>query len=152
MYEKISEAHIREEKIKRLKEKALKEIEKEMELCKRDLIYDLTVEMDAEEFENTIKIVHSLYKLKEYINSEYSFMRYTYKNYNLDIVIYEIPIKNIDIWLQDDCTFITKFMLDNMEDGFVAENVMYDRYFSYDYIGIIESIEYDEKLKKEKYK
>ena len=68
MYEKISEIHIREEKVKKLKGKILKEIEKEIEDYKNDLIYYLTEDMDNKYFEYAIEAIYRIYKLRDYVN------------------------------------------------------------------------------------
>lgn len=147
-YEKISNIPIRREKIRRLKEKITMEIEKEIELCKKDLIYDLTVKIDKEEFDNTIEIIHRLNKLKEYIDYDWSFMCDTYKDSKRDIIVYEVSIKNIDIWLQDDYVFINKIISDT-RDGLIIENALNDDYyFAYEYLSIFDTLIYDERGKK----
>lgn len=150
-YEKISEIPVREEKVKKLKEKILKEIGKEIERCKEDLIYDLTQEMDEELFEMTIKIMHGIYELKKYVENKHSFMRYLYKYNDNDIIIYDVPMRNIDIWLQDDYSFIQR-LISEIEDGLIIETVLSDSYFGTEYISVFDLAIYNEKLEKNEVK
>lgn len=52
----------------------MKEIEKEIEDYKNDLIYYLTEDMNNKYFEYAIEAIYRIYKLRDYVNLEHSFM------------------------------------------------------------------------------
>ena len=149
MNEKISDKPIREEKIKRLKEKILKEIEEELERGKRDLTYDLTNGIEDEyEFKYVIHTMHYLYKLREFVNWEHSFNMIYAEYYNFDIVIYAVSMREIDIWLQDDYNFVTQFLFNaNYDDNVIVEHMLNDEYLGINFTNIFDAIAYDEKQK-----
>lgn len=147
MYEKISEIPIREEKVKRLKEKILKEIEIEIERCKNGLIYLLTEKMDDETFEYITETLHQLYKLRDYVNWERSFMCDIKKYYDQDIIIYNVSIKLINLWLEDDFDFVNTFLFNIEYDCLTVEHILNDKYFGIDFTGTITECLYDKKLK-----
>ena len=149
MNEKISDKPIREAKIKRLKEKILKEIEEELERGKRDLTYDLTNGIEDEyEFKYVIHTMHYLYKLREFVNWEHSFNMIYAEYYNFDIVIYAVSMREIDIWLQDDYNFVTQFLFNvNYDDNVIVEHMLNDEYLGINFTNIFDAIAYDEKQK-----
>ena len=153
MNEKISDKPIREDKIKRLKEKILKEIEEELERGKRDLTYDLTNGIEDEyEFKYVIHTMHYLYKLREFVNWEHSFNMIYAEYYNFDIVIYAVSIREIDIWLQDDYNFVTQFLFNaNYDDNVIVEHMLNDEYLGINFTNIFDAIAYDEKQKNEEW-
>lgn len=151
MNEKISDKPIREEKIKRLKEKILKEIEEELERFKRDLTYDLTNGIEDEyEFERTISTMSCLYKLREYIKWKHSFKKVYAEYIQHGTIIYAVPIREIDIWLQEKYNFASQFLF-NIEhkEYIVVEEMLSDDYFGIHFTNIFDRIAYDRKLEKE---
>ena len=150
MNEKISDKPIREKKIKRLKEKILKEIEEELERGKGALTYDLTNGIEDEyEFKYVIHMMHYLYKLREFVNWEHSFNMIYAEYYNFDIVIYAVSMREIDIWLQDDYNFVTQFLFNaNYDDNVIVEHMLNDEYLGINFTNIFDAIAYDEKYEK----
>lgn len=149
-YEKISEIPVREEKVKKLKEKILKEIEKEIERCKDGFVYYLTKDMDNDGFEFITETLHRLYKLRDYVNWEYSFMGEYERYYDKDIIIYKINIDLINLWLEDDFSFINTFLFNIEHDDLTVEYILNDKYFGIDFTNIITWCLYKEKLKEDK--
>lgn len=150
MSEKISERPIREEKVKRLKEKILKEINKELDLFKNDLKYDMTNGIEyVDEFEYTISHMHYLFKLRDYINQDYVFMTVINQYDNLDYVVYNVPIMDIEIWLQDDFNFTRNFLSDVDYNKYVVEIILNEQYFGFEFTSVIDKIAYEDKLEKE---
>ena len=148
MSENISDKPIREEKVKRIKEKILKEIEEELELWQKDLKYDLTEGIeDQEEYENTIETIYYLHKLREYIKWEHSFNKIygTYPEY--DAIIYAVPMREIDIWLQGDFNFTQHFLFNKEYDGTTLTTMLNDDYFGINFTSIIYKAKYTEKMK-----
>ena len=152
MNEKISDQPIREEKIKRLKEKILKEIEEELERGKRDLTYDLTNGIEDEyEFERTISIMHYLYKLREFVNWEHSFNTVYGVYPQHGTIVYAVSMREIDIWLQEKYNFVSHFLFNIDKEEFrVVEEMLSDDYFGIHFTSIFDRIAYDEKQKNKK--
>ena len=63
-----------------------------------------------------IKEEFAMIKLQEYLDYEYSFMDYTAKYYDKDIIIYYIDIDLINIWLQDTFNFVNNY-LDKVDEN-----------------------------------
>lgn len=149
--EKISESHIREEKIKKLKEQILSEIDK---CSKRNIEYLKTLisqdEIDQEEYDYIITQEFNISKLKDYVNFKGSFNSFSAKYPSEDIIIYLVHIDNINIWLQEDYNFVGEFLAhieyDNIKDVFTMLN---DRYFAYEFTSIFDLARYHEKMEKE---
>lgn len=149
--EKISEKHLREEKVRKVKEKILKEIAEEVGRCKNGIGYALDYD-DEEYFDEMIFRIHSLFRLKKYIEREYTFMKETALNYDSDLVIYTVSIDYINIWLQDDYNFVSEFIVNAEKEErnrVLIECMLNDEYFGIDFTSIFDKIAYDEKVKKE---
>ena len=67
---------------------------------------------DYEDFELFIKESFAMLYLKQYVEKEYSFMSFEAKYYNEDIVIYMVSDRELEVWLQDDYSFLYHFLYD----------------------------------------
>lgn len=151
MYDKISDKPIREEKVKLIKEKILKEIEFELGLLQSDLKFDLTTSIeDQEEYENTIETIYYLHKLREYIKWEHSFNKVNGIHSKHDTIIYAVPTKEIDIWLQDDFNFTQNFLFNKEYNGMTLATMLNDDYFGINFTNIIYKAKYTEMTKEMK--
>lgn len=144
MYEKISDEIIRIEKVKRLKQKILSEINVSLNRYKNMI----SKNPNDKGCELCIKQSFALLKLKEYIEDKYSFMDYQYRDANRDIVIYMISDKDLNIWSQEDYSFITKFLVESERVDYDVFLLLNDKYFGYSFTDICESILYDKRYEK----
>lgn len=144
MYEKISDEIVRREKIRKLKEKIILEIEKRISNYKKGLQSNIEDEL----FNYYIKEFFVLLELKQYLESDYCFMGYEAKYNDKDIVIYMVSDRNLDIWLQEDYSFVENYLLKAEEAGYNIFSILNDKYFGYNFTNIFDSILYDEKQRK----
>lgn len=145
MSEKISDMPIREDKVKRLKTKILTEIEKELEIIKMEMNEYLS---NDNVFDYLVKRSFALLYLKQYIEKEYTFMSYEYQD--KDIIIYMVSDKYLEIWLQEDYSFVFNFLFEAEENGFNIFPLLTDHYFGYHFTNIFDSILYDKKMEEQK--
>lgn len=144
MYEKLSDEIVRREKIRKLKEKIMSEIEKEFSNCKKELQSNI----QDKDFDYCIRDSFALLELKRYIENDYCFMRYEAKYHDKDIVIYMVSDKDLDIWLQKDYSFVENYLLKAEEAGYNIFSILNDKSFGYNLTNIFDSILYDEKQRK----
>ena len=144
MYEKISDEIVRREKIRKLKEKIILEIEKRISNYKKGLQSNIEDEL----FNYYIKEFFVLLELKQYLECDYCFMGYEAKYNDKDIVIYMVSDRNLDIWLQKDYSFVENYLLKAEEAGYNIFSILNDKYFGYNFTNIFDSILYDEKQRK----
>lgn len=141
MQERISDEPIRKEKVKRLKEKILAEIEKEFENKKKRMsIYE-----DYEDFDFFIKESFAMLYLKQYVEEEYAFMSYEAKYYNEDIVIYMVSDRELEVWLQDDYSFLYSFLYEAERHDYNVFPMLNDKYFGYSFTSVLDYIIYDKR-------
>lgn len=143
MSEKLSERPIREEKIKRLKEKILVEIEEEYERLR------FWMSEDSEHFDNYVEQYYQLAQLKNYITAEHTFWNYEAMYEKDDYVVYQVSEKTLDIWLQDDYNFVIAFMIEVQDRPWALFKMLNDRYFGYQFTNIFAEIAYDKKRRDE---
>ena len=111
MYEKISEIPIREEKIKKLKEKILADIDKHLERNRQDMKIFLTNnENIMQDWDFMISQEFTLLRLKDFIKNEYTFWSIEARYEEEDIIVYQVSDRDINIWLQDDYHFVNSFL------------------------------------------
>ena len=149
MYEKISEIPIREEKIKKLKEKILADIDKHLARNQRDMKVYLTDNEDAiEDWDFMVTQEFTLLRLKDFIKNKYTFWSTEARYETKDIIIYKISDRDLNIWLQDDYYFVDSFLSKIELDGYCdVYQILNDRYFGYEFTDIFDEIKYDEKMK-----
>lgn len=141
MYEKISDEEIRREKVNKLKEKILFEIGIKLSHIKKGIVKHT----DDNYFDFYIKTGYVLLKLKEYIENENSFMSYVAKYSDENIIIYTIPDKNLDVWMQKDYFFVQRFLFKVEESDYIIDSMLADKYFGSDFTNICDLILYENK-------
>ena len=147
MNEKISEKHIREEKVKKLKEKIYSEIENISNRTRKEMHQLLLVDNTSEYFEENwdflIARAFCLARLKEYISSDFAFQTIEVERPVYDLVIYQVSDEYLNIWLQDDYNFALSF-LGKIEDGKTVDvyEILNDSYFGYEFVSAFEVIKY----------
>lgn len=146
MYEKTCDKKIRLEKVNKVKTKILAEIEKELKLLKED-IEAIIPEENYEYYVYCIKQSFSLFALKDYINSKYTFM--DWEAMNDEFVVYKISDEQLNIFLQDEFSFVIIFLMKVEEKGFNVFSFLTDRYFGYHFIPIIETVRYRQRREHE---
>lgn len=141
MSENKSEKPIREDKIKRLKEKVLAEIANELKLIKRDMRSYMS---NDKAFDFLVKQSFTLLNLREFIESEYAFQSCE-AEYE-DVVVYTVSSKDLDIWLQDDYSFTHNFLIRAEDCGYDVFSLLNNNYFGYNFTTIFDTILYDKRL------
>ena len=143
MYEKTCDKKIRLEKVNKVKTKILAEIEKELKLLKED-IEAIIPEENYEYYVYCIKQSFSLFALKDYINSKYTFM--DWEAMNDEFVVYKISDEQLNIFLQDEFSFVIIFLMKVEEKGFNVFPLLTDAYFGYRFIPVIETVRYRQRI------
>lgn len=142
MHEKISNELIRYDKVLKLKKKILKEIETELRRIKTEMSVNST-----DDFDYCVKQSFSLLRLKQYLEAGDCFMRYAARYEDSDVIVYLVSVKDLDIWLQEDYSFVTNFLLAAKEHKYNVFPLLNDRYFGGSFTNVIDSVLYDEKQK-----
>ena len=144
MYEKISDEIIRIEKVKRLKQKILSEIDDILSKYRNGLSENL----NDRGFEFCVRRSFALLELKKYVETEYSFMSYEVKDYNNDIVVYIVSDKDLNVWLQEDYSFAISFLIQAEDVDYDVFQLLNDKYLGYNFTDMCEYILYDKKQDK----
>lgn len=150
-YEKISDEPKRWEKVNKLKSKILADIKGKVDVCKFELHSDTTLD---EDYSFWVYRCFYLLELKKYIEDKYTFMCWTCEYEDKDIRIYVISDLYLDIWLQDDYSFVDTFLY-NLEFETEAESnysnmysCLNDNYFGYNFTNLLDVARYRQKLQK----
>lgn len=138
MFEKISDEPKRKNKIEKLKQKISKEINEKL----RENMNETTENMSIDDLVFIVKQSFALVELKEYIDN-HPFMDYESKNHNKDVVVYVVQEKDLDIWLQDDYSFVQNYLLEARKLNYDVFQMLNDHYFGYEFTNIFDSILYD---------
>ncbi len=151
----------RAEKVKTLKEKILSEINSIMRRYSWG-IYSYSGSnyrkgnffwFDDENYEHLINVQFILIALKKYTLEENSFQEISKYSEVDGHIIYRIPIRMLDIWLQKDFCFTDNFMRAILEDENNILNISYflnDSYFAYEFTSIVDEVLFDFKEQEEK--
>ena len=145
MYEKISDIENRQILVNKLKNKINKEIN-----IKRKNHNELYKYNDDKDYviNQIIKEEFAMIKLQEYLDYEYSFMDYTDKYYDKDIVIYYIDIGLINIWLQDTFNFVNNYLDKAAEHNYNnILSILNDKYLGNGFTSVFDTALYKEKNK-----
>lgn len=145
MYEKISDIENRQILVNKLKNKINKEIN-----IKRKNHNELYKYNDDKDYviNQIIKEEFAMIKLQEYLDYEYSFMDYTAKYYDKDIVIYYIDIGLINIWLQDTFNFVNNYLDKAAEHNYNnILSILNDKYLGNGFTSVFDTALYKEKNK-----
>lgn len=140
MYEKISDEPIRKQKVKKLKNKILKEIDCHIKIYKREMM-----NIENEYYDNYVKEYFALLQLKEYLGNEYCFMQYEIKDYNEDKVVYMVSDKLLNIWSQKYYYFANHFLSNVEKNKYHIFGLLNDRYFGYEFTNLFDIVLYDKK-------
>lgn len=145
MYEKISDIENRQILVNKLKNKINKEIN-----IKRKNHNELYKYNDDKDYviNQIIKEEFAMIKLQEYLDYEYSFMDYTAKYYDKDIIIYYIDIDLINIWLQDTFNFVNNYLDKAAEHNYNnILSILNDKYLGNGFTSVFDTALYKEKNK-----
>lgn len=145
MYERISDIENRLILVNKLKNKINKEIK--IQRKNHNELYKYNDDKDYV-VNQIIKEEFAMIKLKEYLDYEYSFMDYSIKYYDKDIVIYYIDIDLINIWLQDTFNFVNNYL--NKADEHNYNDILFilnDKYLGNEFTSIFDTALYKEKNK-----
>lgn len=139
MPEKISESHIREEKVRKLKEKILEEIKKE-----QNVLRFMMTENNCD-FDEYATKYYQLMQLKEYMESKAAFCQYEVYDENKDYVVYTVDSKLLDIWLQKKYNFALQFLHNLKRCPDELFETLNNDYFGHHFTNMYDIIAYDEK-------
>lgn len=145
MYERISDIENRQILVNKLKNKINKEIK--IQRKNHNELYKYNDDKDYV-VNQIIKEEFAMIKLKEYLDYEYSFMNYSIKYYDKDVVIYYIDIDLINIWLQDTFNFVNNY-LDKVDEHNYNDIlfILNDKYLGNEFTSIFDTALYKEKNK-----
>lgn len=146
MYEKISEKDKRIEKVKKVKDKILAEIDTQLEKYK-NVISEQGIPNDSYEF--YVKESFALLVLRDFLSKEYCFLSYTREYKEKDIILYVVSDEDLSIWLQDNYSFVTNYLIKAEEADYCVFPFMSDNYFGHCFTNLFDVIIYKEKRHKE---
>lgn len=145
MYERISDIENRQILVNKLKNKINKEIK--IQRKNHNELYKYNDDKDYV-VNQIIKEEFAMIKLKEYLDYEYSFMNYTVKYYDKDVVIYCIDISLINLWLQDTFNFVNNYLDKAAENNYNnILSILNDKYLGNEFTSIFDIALYREKNK-----
>lgn len=153
MYEKISDEFKRQEKVNKLKKKILADIDKRINECKQELHSDTILD---EDYSFWIYRCYYLLELKKYIEDEYTFMRWRNEYEDQDIRIYIINDRDLNIWMQEDYSFVDNYLFnlefntEGMENKYYDHMLLNDQNFGHDFTSSSDVIRYEKSLKHKK--
>lgn len=144
MYEKISETHLREEKVRKVKEKILEEIEKAFDINRffMEARFEDGIIPAPHEWRDLIEKEYFLIKLKDFIESKNCFMKFNMKYEEYDAIVWTIPDINLNIWLQDNYNFTTQFIAFCKRHNCCVCDVLDEEFLAYDFISLIDKQAY----------
>lgn len=145
MYERISDIENRQILVNKLKNKINKEIK--IQRKNHNELYKYNDDKDYV-VNQIIKEEFAMIKLQEYLDYEHSFMNYSIKYYDKDVVIYYIDIDLINIWLQDTFNFVNNY-LDKVDEHNYNDIlfILNDKYLGNEFTSIFDTALYKEKNK-----
>lgn len=115
MREKYSDFDKRKTKVEKLKEKIRNEIKEAKSLYGERLDFILKNKnensfLEKNNYREALKILFYLERLDIFLDNERAFMDYIEYSKTLDYIIYKIPIKDINVWLNENFNFIDAFL------------------------------------------
>ena len=150
MNEKISEKPIRDEKIKKLKEKIYSEIDNITKRTRREMRALLSEGIDKNEelkkdWDFLVTREFCLARLRDFIADNSAFQTIEAEYPDLNVVIYQVSDEYLNVWLQEDYDFALSF-LSEIEFGKVYDvyEILNDWYFGYEFVSAFEVIKYRE--------
>lgn len=118
-------------KVNKLKEKILSEIDKQLKL----FIIEMDSSIPMEDYIFCVNESFSLYKLKLFVKSKYSFKDKEWGNY----IISE---ENLDVWLQYDYNFVINYLVLAEENEYNIIPMLNDSFFQHRFTNIIDTIKW----------
>lgn len=154
MSEKISESAVRQSKINALKTKIRKEVEEHtccVQASMKMLLEQETI--NAEEWSYCTALAFFLTQLTEFISWEGAFQNKEVEYPNKDIVVYTIPLDEIDIWLQENFNFVSHLLSVIKQNNGFANIARYldDRFLSRGLLSILERTLYEHKSERQNF-
>ncbi len=146
MYEKISDKKARLEKVNKVKNKILAEIEKELKFLEKD-IKTSSLEENYEDYVYCVRQSFSLFALKDYIKGKYTFM--DWEKMTDELIVYKVSDEQLNIFLQEEFYFVIIFLMKMEEKGFNVFPFLTDKYFGYRFIPVIEAVRYRQRREHE---
>ncbi len=143
MYEKISDKKARLEKVNKVKNKILAEIEKELKFLEKD-IKTSSLEENYEDYVYCVRQSFSLFALKDYIKGKYTFM--DWEKMTDELIVYKVSDEQLNIFLQEEFYFVIIFLMKMEEKGFNVFPFLTDKYFGYRFIPVIEAVRYRQRI------
>ena len=149
---KLSEKHLREEKVERLKTKILGEIKTIQADCLDVLEVFLQNKnsVDVDFIENEISTYFCLMQLKRCLESPGMFMQCTMINDLTDTITYIINDKTLDIWLQDNYSFTSQYLTIIEGRPLFMVSVFDEYYLAYNFTNTFDRIAYNKKMEEKK--
>ena len=75
-------------------------------------------------------------------------MRYAARYEDSDVIVYSVSVKDLDIWIQEEYSFVTNFLLAAKEHKYNVFPLLNDHYFGGSFTNVIDSVLYDKKQKR----
>lgn len=143
MYEKISEEEIRREKVEKVKNKILSEIDNR--ICSYKKLFAINEKTTEEDYNFFISENFALLELKKYLKRDNCFMSYEAKYLDKDIVVYVVSEKTLNVWMQKDYNFIYNYLDKAEENEYNVFPLLNDKFFGYEFLNSFDYILYDER-------
>lgn len=148
MNEKISEAHIRNTKIQKLKDKILDEINEYACNIKMQIQACIDHDICDDDWNRVISRAFVLQQLKTWVETDTAFRSRELYDIGKDLAIYCVSTDELNIWLQDDYNFVASFLnrveIDNAAGS--VDNILNDRFFGYEFTSVFERLLYKPKV------
>lgn len=149
MIEKISETHIRQEKVNQLKAKLIKQIPTEVNRNLLALTKIFSGTKDQDEIRYLVNETHALYVLETFLRHEGTFMHYHDVRKDLDMIVYKVSVNAIDWMLQNE-NLLSDVLFHIEDNGGCAEALLCDEFFERKVFSAIEMALWDKKKEKGK--
>lgn len=128
MTEKLSEKPLRQKKVDELKKDWIKQIDKELVRQLSLFCKSFLEQNDAVKVKPNFDDVHALYVLKEYLQSEYSFMQYCNVYEDRDEIVYVISCETIDFFVKSE-NLLPQVLKHIRQKSYAIENYLCDKFF-----------------------
>lgn len=143
MYEKISEEEARLEKVRKVKNKILSEIDDR--ICAYKKLFTINEKTTEEDYNFFISENFALLELKKYLKKDNCFMSYEAKYLDKDIVVYVVSERTLNVWMRKDYNFIYNYLDKAEENEYNVFPLLNDKFFGYAFTNNIDYILYDER-------
>jgi hypothetical protein len=138
MIEKISDLPIRKRKISIIKSKTLTEINNRL----NNFISELDDDMTMEEYVFTVNESFALLCLKEYIEDKHCFTYWLRYSPCINEVVYEVSMEVLDIFLQENYSIVSCFLIKAEHCGYDIFPILNDEYFGTKFVNPLEKVRF----------